>query len=100
MPFDNLPPTALVSLLLLFAALVTATIHAASRYSCHCNALVEMFSCGRQVKDSSGQTYMVTQCELGLIMLHCPARDSLRILDIMTPAGTYRVDLLESWHQA
>ena len=71
-------------------------------YSRQTNALIAMFSKGNRVRDRQGREYVVTVFDsLGFAFLRPSLSDPrLRLVDLMTPAGTYRISLLQQWTPA
>lgn len=89
----------------LFAVVVVGTfvvIRAMRAYERQSCALLTMFSKGRRVRDGQGREYVVTVFDsLGFVFLRPTlSGPTLRLVDLMTPAGTYRTDLLHNWTPA
>ena len=84
----------------LLAALVVGTgIRATRTYNLQTESLLAMFSRGNRVRDRLGREYVVTESDtVGFVFLR-PSKPAptLRLVDLMTPAGTYRTSLLQDW---
>ena len=87
----------------LLAALVVGTgISATRTYNRQTESLLAMFSRGNRVRDRLGREYVVTESDtVGFVFLR-PSKSAptLRLVDLMTPAGTYRTSLLQDWTPA
>ena len=87
----------------LFAVVATFVVIRAMRaYERQACALLTMFSKGNRVRDRLGREYVVTESDtVGFVFLR-PSKSAptLRLVDLMTPAGTYRTDLLHNWTPA
>lgn len=83
-------------------AVVVVVIRAMRAYERQSCALLTMFSKGRRVRDGQGREYVVTVFDsLGFVFLRPTlSGPTLRLVDLMTPAGTYRTDLLHNWTPA
>ena len=88
-------------------AVVVVVIRAMRAYERQSCALLTMFSKGRRVRDGQGREYVVTVFDsLGYVFLRPTlsgptlSGPTLRLVDLMTPAGTYRTDLLHNWTPA
>ena len=83
-------------------AVVVVVIRAMRAYERQACALLTMFSKGNRVRDGQGREYVVTVFDsLGFVFLRPTlSGPTLRLVDLMTPAGTYRTDLLHNWTPA
>ena len=87
----------------LLAALVVGTgVRTTRTYNRQTESLLAMFSRGNRVRDRLGREYVVTESDtVGFVFLR-PSKSAptLRLVDLMTPAGTYRTSLLQDWTPA
>ena len=83
-------------------AVVVVVIRAMRAYERQSCALLTMFSKGRRVRDGQGREYVVTVFDSSGFVFLRPTLSgpTLRLVDLMTPAGTYRTDLLHNWTPA
>ena len=91
-----------ITTFLLAALVVGIGISATRTYNRQKESLLAMFSKGNRVRDGQGREYVVTAFDsLGFVFLR-PSKSAptLRLVDLMTPAGTYRTSLLQDWTPA
>ncbi len=88
----------------LFAVVVVTfvVIRAMRAYERQACALLTMFSKGNRVRDRLGREYVVTESDtVGFVFLRpLKSAPTLRLVDLMTSAGTYRTSLLQDWTPA
>lgn len=88
-----------ITTFLLAALVVGIGISATRTYNRQTESLLAMFSRGNRVRDRLGREYVVTESDtVGFVFLR-PSKSAptLRLVDLMTPAGTYRTSLLQDW---
>lgn len=91
-----------ITTFLLAALVVGIGIRATRTYNRQTESLLAMFSRGNRVRDRLGREYVVTESDpVGFVFLR-PSKSAptLRLVDLMTPAGTYRTSLLQDWTPA
>jgi hypothetical protein len=91
-----------ITTFLLAALVVGIGIRATRTYNRQKESLLAMFSRGNRVRDRLGREYVVTESDtVGFVFLR-PSKSAptLRLVDLMTPAGTYRTSLLQDWTPA
>lgn len=91
-----------ITTFLLAALVVGIGISATRTYNRQTESLLAMFSRGNRVRDRLGREYVVTESDtVGFVFLR-PSKSAptLRLVDLMTPAGTYRTSLLQDWTPA
>ncbi len=91
-----------ITTFLLAALVVGIGISATRTYNRQTESLLAMFSRGNRVRDRLGREYVVTDSDtVGFVFLR-PSKSAptLRLVDLMTPAGTYRTSLLQDWTPA
>ena len=88
----------------LFAVFVGTfvVIRAMRTYERQACALLTMFSTGNRVRDGQGREYVVTESDTAGFVFLRPSKSAptLRLVDLMTPVGTYRTSLLQDWTPA
>lgn len=68
------------------------------QYRCDVEHLRALFSEGCEVRDHHGNVYVVHYLDAcGFVFLYSSQRSRERFLDLMTPASTFRTELLKYW---
>ena len=91
-----------ITTFLLAALVVGIGIRATRTYNRQTESLLAMFSRGNRVRDRLGREYVVTESDtVGFVFLRpLKSAPTLRLVDLMTSAGTYRTSLLQDWTPA
>ena len=91
-----------ITTFLLAALVVGIGIRATRTYNRQTESLLAMFSRGNRVRDRLGREYVVTESDTAGFVFLRPSKSAptLRLVDLMTPAGTYRTSLLQDWTPA
>ena len=91
-----------ITTFLLAALVVGIGISTTRTYNRQTESLLAMFSRGNRVRDRLGREYVVTESDtVGFVFLRpSKSASTLRLVDLMTPAGTYRTSLLQDWTPA